>query len=83
MAILKMTEKHKLMAYVLHTEFNYTKTSIAQLMGVAQSTISAAIKDVEYQKVIFGLQNELSGVSKEIALLGYQQPVTIPHYNGN
>lgn len=56
----KMTQKHKLMAWVLNKEFHYTMTDIANLMKVSQSTISMAIKEVEYWKTIQDLSTELA-----------------------
>ncbi len=64
MATLKMTERHKAMAYVLNREFGYPMTAIATLMGVAQSTISSAIKDFEYQRLIRNLEQELNNLKR-------------------
>lgn len=50
MARLVMKDRHKAMAYILSREFGYSMVKIANLMGVAQSTISSAIKDFEYEK---------------------------------
>lgn len=77
MAILKMTERHKAMAYILNREFGYSMSSIAKLMNVAQSTISAAIKDFEYQRVIKNLEYELANARKELRELGYTPPDVI------
>ena len=47
----KMSDKHKLMAYVLSTDVdlnrdkNITQKEIANLFGVSQSTVSQAIKE--------------------------------------
>ena len=77
MATLKMTERHKAMAYVLNREFGYPMTAIATLMGVAQSTISSAIKDFEYQRLIRNLEQELKNARIELNKLGYNPPDVI------
>lgn len=77
MATLKMTERHKAMAYVLNREFGYPMTAIATLMGVAQSTISNAIKDFEYQRLIRNLEQELNNARIELNKLGYNPPDVI------
>lgn len=65
----KLTDKKKLMAYVLNKDedFGYTMENIGKMMGVSQSTISAAIKDVTLRKQIYDLQTELNATK---ALLG-------------
>ena len=77
LAALKMTERHKAMAYVLSREFGYPMSGIARLMGVAQSTISSAIKDFEYQRLIKNLEQELTNARKELRSLGYNPPNVI------
>ena len=77
MATLKMTERHKAMAYILNREFGYPMTAIANLMGVAQSTISSAIKDFEYQRLIRNLEQELNNARIELNKLGYNPPDVI------
>lgn len=77
MATLKMTERHKAMAYVLNREFGYPMTAIATLMRVAQSTISSAIKDFEYQRLIRNLEQELNNARIELNKLGYNPPDVI------
>ena len=77
MATLKMTERHKAMAYVLNKEFGYPMTAIGTLMGVAQSTISRAIKDFEYQRLIKNLEQELDNARMELKALGYNPPDVI------
>ena len=74
MAVLKMTEKHKAMAYVLNREFHYSMVKIGDLMGVSQSTISSSIKDFEYQLVIKNLENELNEARTELYKRGIQLP---------
>lgn len=70
----KMTEKHKLMAYVLHREFEYVMTNIGTLMGVSQSTISSAIKEVEYWNTIRDLSQKLEEARSLIKLQGIPSP---------
>ena len=77
MATLKMTERHKAMAYVLNKEYGYPMTAIGTLMGVAQSTISSAIKDFEYQRLIKNLEQELDNARMELKALGYNPPDVI------
>lgn len=77
MAALKMTERHKAMAYVLNKEFGYTMEKIGKLMEVSQSTISSAIKDFEYQRVIRNLEQELINAREELKGLGYNAPGVI------
>ena len=55
----KMSDRHKLMAYVLHKEFGYRQSAIAQLMKVSQSTIANAVKEVSFRVTIESLQKEL------------------------
>lgn len=68
---MKMTEKHKAMAYVLNVEFGYSMTKIANLMDVSQSTISNAIKDFKFKKYINDLEEELNQARMELKKLGY------------
>ncbi len=83
MAVCKMTEKHKAMAYVLNKEFGYTMVNISKLMNVSQSTISSAIKDFEYKRNIRNLENELKNARTELKKLGYNSPIIINDYNSN
>lgn len=69
----KMTDKHKMTAYILNKELGYSMTSIAILMKVSQSTISSAIKDISYRIKIQDLTNELEIVKRELCQLGYEQ----------
>lgn len=55
----KMSDRHKLMAYVLHEEFGYRQKAIAELMQVAQSTIANAVKEVKFRLTITNLEKEL------------------------
>lgn len=55
----KMTDRHKVMAYVLNKEFGYRQSAIAQLMQVAQSTIANAVKEVSFRLTTQNLEKEL------------------------
>jgi predicted transcriptional regulator len=70
---MKMTPKHKLMAYVLtrDPDFAYTQGKVAELFGVSQSRISESVKEIEYQRQISLLENELAQTRQELANLGY------------
>lgn len=77
----KMTDKHKLMAYLLNKDMGYSMAKIGNLMGVAQSTISNAIKEVDYRKHIQNLENELNQTKNELKRLGYIEPIILPPNN--
>ena len=55
----KMSDRHKVMAYVLYKEFGYRQAAIAQLMQVSQSTIANAVKEVSFRLTIQNLEKEL------------------------
>ena len=63
--------KEKLMAYVLHTEFGYTKVSIAQLMKISPQQMGQWIREAAYEIRINNLQTEVVGLKKELMQLGY------------
>lgn len=73
-----MTEKHKVMAYILNKEMGYTMSNIAELMKVSQSTISIAIKDVTYRLQIQNLERELIEARRSLQTLGYKEQQIIP-----
>ena len=78
----KMTKKHKLMAYVLNKDesFHYSQKKIASLMDVTQSTISNAVKEVEYLREIKGLKEELlqaRSILKEQGILPSPSPMLL------
>jgi predicted transcriptional regulator len=62
----KMSDKKKLMAYVLNKddEFNCSMTNISNLLGVSQSTISTSVKEIGLKKRIMNLENELGETKK-------------------
>lgn len=76
--IKKMTEKHKLIAYVLYTEYGYKMVAIANLMGVAQSTISLAVKEISYKASSQDLSSQIQMIKLELQNLGYTEPQILP-----
>ena len=58
-SVSKMSNRHKVMAYVLYKEFGYRQSAIAQLMQVAQSTIANYEKEVSFRLKIQNLEKEL------------------------
>lgn len=68
----KMTDKHKLMAYVLSTDAdlnrdkNITQEDIGRLFGVKQSTVAQGIKEAKLRLRINELEKELSEVKGEV-----------------
>lgn len=71
---MKMTKKHKVMAYILNTDMGYTQTAISDLMKVAQSTVQRAVKDITYEQTIHDLSQELNVAKQELHKLGYEPP---------
>jgi len=69
----KMTDKHKLMAYVLNKEMGYTQSAIATLMNVSQSTIANVCKEISFRITINNLEKEL----QEARFLIQQQGLTV------
>lgn len=55
----KMTEKHKMIAYVLNKEMGYTQDAIATLMKISQSTVASMCKEVSLRIKINNLEREL------------------------
>lgn len=55
----KMTDRHKYLVYVLHREFGYKQTDIANLMKISQSTVANAYKEVCFRITIQNLEREL------------------------
>ena len=62
----KIINKTLSIAFVLNSEMGYTQKEIATLMKVSQSTISNMIKEFEYQKQIYDLQQELNNAREII-----------------
>ena len=78
----KMTKKHKMIAYLLNKDedFGYSQEKIATLMGVSQSTISNAVKEIEYLRRISNLEKALSQVRMELIQQGVL-PSAFPKLN--
>ena len=80
----KMTDKHKLMAYVLTTDVdlnknhNITQKEIAKLFNVSQSTIATAIKEAKMRIEIDNLIKELSKVKGEVLKLDNIKTFQLP-----
>ncbi|WP_244834459.1 hypothetical protein [Clostridium sp. BJN0001] len=74
----KLTDQHKLMAYILNKEMNYSMTAIGVLMKVSQSTISNAIKEVDFRRTVSNLKAELAEAKSALVELGYNEPTILP-----
>lgn len=80
----KMSENHKLMAYVLSTDAdinqtkNITQTDIANLFGVSQSTVAQAIKEAKLRVRINELEQQLSPVKEELLQLDRIETLELP-----
>lgn len=55
----KMTDKHKMMAYILNKEMGYKQDEIAKLMKVSQSTVANMCKEITFRVTISNLEKEL------------------------
>lgn len=55
----KMSDKHKMMAYVLNKEMGYTQNAIATLMKVSQSTVANMCKEISFRVTINNLERDL------------------------
>ena len=64
--------KEKTMAYVLHTEFGYTKNAIATLMQISPQQMGQWIKEASYEVKINNLQKEVSILKNELKQIGYE-----------
>lgn len=69
--------KEKLMAYVLHTEFGYTKASIAQLMRISPQHMGQWIKEASYEIQLKNLSKEITVLKDELRALGYTPMKTL------
>jgi hypothetical protein len=75
--------KEKKMAYVLHHEFGYTKSSIANLMKISPQQMGQWIKEVHYEVQIHRLNQELDSIKQELISLGYQPQKALDHNDFN
>ena len=68
----KLTDKQKIMAYVLSTDADLnsskkiTQEEIGSLFNVSQPTIAQAMKDVRHKMEIADLQNELLQAKRDL-----------------
>lgn len=69
--------KEKKMAFLLHTEFGYTKSSIATLMKISPQQMGQWIREVGYEVQIHRLNSELSQIRQELLQLGYTPQKTL------
>ena len=80
----KMTDKHKLMAYVLTNDAelnankNITQSEIADIFGVSQSTIALSNKETALRLRNNQLQNELNQAKHDIQELQAIQDLPLP-----
>jgi len=72
MAKKVMTDKHKLMSYLLTEEFDRTQQKVAELFDVSQSTISSAVKEAKLLSQIKSMQNELNQARQALVDKGYK-----------
>jgi hypothetical protein len=63
--------KEKKMAYLLHQDFGYTKSSIATLMKISPQQMGQWVKEVHYEVQIHQLNKELNTIKQELISLGY------------
>ncbi len=71
----KMSDKHKLMAYLLFREFGYKQDDIAVLMKVSQSTIANAVKEVRFRMKITDLEKQLAETRALLLQQGYHEEI--------
>ena len=71
MASKKMSDQHQLAAYLLNKELNYSQKSIANLMDVAQGTVSNAVREAEHKIKEYNLEQELKEMRRQLEEKGY------------
>ena len=82
----KMTDKHKLMAYVLSTdadlnrEKNITQGEIGKLLGVSQSSVAQGIKEARLSLRINELEQQLSQAKSEVMQLEGIDSLELPDH---
>ena len=80
----KMTDKHKLMAYVLSTDADLnrekiiTQGEIAGLFGVSQPSVAQGIKEAKLRLRINELEQELSQIKGEVMQLEGIDTLALP-----
>lgn len=76
--------KEKLMAFLLFTEFGYTKSSIAQLMKISPQQMGQWIREAGYEIQLYQLGGEVAILRNQLKALGYQpqQPLNAEAFQG-
>ncbi len=76
----KMTDHKKMIADILMTDpaCTCTQKQAAAILGVSQSTISSAVKEIEMRKVIYDLSTQLAEARQEIIDRGYIKKYSLP-----
>lgn len=64
--------KEKIMAYLLFTEFGYTKTAIATLMNISPQQMGVWIREAKYEIQLYQMGGELAILRNQLQSLGYQ-----------
>ena len=67
-----MTDKHKLMSYLLVNEFDRTQQKVAELFDVSQSTISSSVKEAKLLSKIASMEKELSEARNILIQQGFK-----------
>lgn len=81
----KMSDKHKLIAYVLSTDAelnsqkNITQEEIGNLLGVSQSTIAQSNKETALRLQNSMLRKELSDTKRELRQLKGIEALSLPN----
>ncbi|MCI1022877.1 hypothetical protein HWD96_11575 [Pseudomonas putida] len=76
--------KEKIMAYLLFTEFGYTKTAIATLMKISPQQMGVWIREAKYEIQLYQMGGELATLRAQLQSLGYQpvQPLNAATLQG-
>lgn len=69
--------KEKIMAFLLFTEFGYTKSAIATLMGISPQQMGVWIREAGYEIQIYQMGGELATLRQQLISLGHhpQRPL--------
>ncbi|MDP8099442.1 hypothetical protein [Pasteurella atlantica] len=69
---IRSKEDAKLVAYLLNKEFGASQKNIACVFNTSQSAISNWIKEVDYQRQIYDLSNEISRLKNQVENISNQ-----------
>lgn len=69
----KLSDREKIMAFILNKEFKYAQGNIATLMKVSQPTIANAVKEAGYWIQINQLQKLYLDVKDELYRNGFRE----------